>query len=245
MRRARLVVLAIAAMGTISVAAFANVGPPPDFVRDRPAPVPAPQPPPRIEARLVIVPTPGAKEARLMIPQNLLDAKAAKDAAKPDGKKADAGLSPARTVVAGVALFAAISLAGMQLIRRRGGSRLMLVALLLAGGGVAAIASNAFGNAAPIPRPKPPLPEPPPALVAPGVPLIVEYGGNGDTLQLSIDPALVLVGDLPATARPFIGGAPVAPEAGPKRAPNPPTPGPANAPSDAPPAVPPAVPPRP
>lgn len=226
---ARLVTLA--AVGVLVSAASANLAPP-----RRPDPKPEP-PPVRVEPvgnRLVVVPTPGATEAKLTIPRKMLDNKPAKEAAKPDAKKADAGLAPGRTVVAGVALFAAISLAGLQLIRRRGGSRLMMVTLLVAGGGLAVIAADALGNGAPFPRPDRPDPfaRPPIEPAIPGVAVVVEVVDDGDVIKLAIDPAHLNGNALPpaagAGAPPFPGNdAPVSspPGAAPQFPPTPDLPG--------------------
>ncbi|QOV89112.1 hypothetical protein [Humisphaera borealis] len=127
---------------------------------------------------------PGLERAKLIIPKKLLPG--AKE------EKADAGMSPARTAIAGIAISGAVALLGLQFIRRRSGtpgrsSTLMLVA---GGVGLALVSAAAMADIA-IPgqprRPRPVPPEPPVVLPA-GVPVTISVVDTGDEVILQIAP---------------------------------------------------------
>lgn len=164
-------------LGALATPALANKAPP-QF--DPPA---SPKPP---APRLVIERVDNIKEATLVIPRKYLPAQKNADAAE----KADAGLSPTRTVVAGIALALAIGFGGMQLIRRRGGMKTLAAVLLLGGGALALAVTQAQADIPPFPRPKPP-PEPQPAPVVPlpiGVPVVVQIVEEGNVIKLIASP---------------------------------------------------------
>lgn len=165
--------------------------PPP---QPQPQPDPKPAPKPEAEAnKLVIKPTPGSPEAILTIPRKLLPAAAATP-------KAAAGFSPTQTVVAGVAMTAAISLLGLHLVRRRGGAVALTVTAAILVGGVAG--SLVLANSAPLP------PDQPPKYAdekidwskaewTPGqfglrkIVLTIRVVDDGDAMELRVDPALL------------------------------------------------------
>lgn len=147
--------------------------------------------------RLLIVSKPGAPEARLTIPRAILDARGGSRSA---GENADAsrGLSPLRTVVAGIALFAAISLAGLRLLRRRGDARVALF-ILFGSGVVSVLVADSFANLAPLPpwervhfdresKPTKVL-STTPVLGYTGLPVRVEIVEDGNVIRLEVDPA--------------------------------------------------------
>jgi hypothetical protein len=120
-----------------------------------------------------------------VIPKNLLPAGAAKE-------KADTGLSPTRTAVAGVAISGAFALLGLQLVRRRSGTAGGLSLMLVAGGiGLAAISAAALADIA-IPgqprRPRPIPPQDPPIVLPEGIPVTISIAADGDAVIFRVAP---------------------------------------------------------
>jgi hypothetical protein len=180
-------------LAMLSGAALADVPPgprpqpPPRPVVD-PKPDPAPAPP--TGPSLVIKPTPGAKEATLEIPRKLLPGAEAPKA------KADAtGFSPTQTVVAGLAMTAAVTLLGLHLVRRRG--RTPAMSLIGATVVVGVTGSVVLANLAPFPRERPKPPSENKVEWTPGqfglrkVPLTIKVVEEGDDAVLSVDPSLL------------------------------------------------------
>jgi hypothetical protein len=155
-------------------------------------PYPPPRPaPPTTGPSLVIKHNQGIPNAVLTIPCKLLPAEAPK-------AKADTGLfSPTQTVVAGLAMTAALALGGIGLVRRRG--RLAMAMWLLAGCViVGASASLALANIAPTTPRQSPLPTvrmpanwPAAEMGMRKIPLTLKIVDEGDTAELSVDPALL------------------------------------------------------
>jgi hypothetical protein len=200
-----LVLLMGGLLAIVGGSAVADIPPGP---RPRPTPSPLPEPKPDPAPApptgpgLLIQPSPGAREAVLRIPRKLLPPGDAPKA------KADAGFSPTQTIVAGLAMTAAVSLLGLHLVRRRGRT----LAMSLVGGMVAigVTSSIILANAAPIPpdrrRPNPPAEN----KVDAGqfglrkMPLKIEIVDQGEDAVLTADPAMLepLPGAKPPVAQP-------------------------------------------
>jgi len=190
------------------------------------------RPPPKPEGPfLKIEQIPGLERARLVVPRKLMTID---DKGK---EKADAGITPDRTAIAGVAMSAAVGLLGLQFIRRRTGRPAAL--LLACGIGMTVLSAAALADIAIPGQPRRERPRPPePPLVLPaGVPVTIEVVARGDEVVLQIAPEQ-LREPKPDAPRPDAG-----PGDAPGNAPLPPGAAPGNAPSsvDAPP---PAVAPR-
>lgn len=158
----------------IATAAPANAPPPP---RDR-------EP---IGPKLVVQPS-TEKVSRLSIPRKLVPG------AEKKAEKSDAGdngfLGSDRTVVAGIAMSAAVALLGLHLVRRRSGHGLAPTILIGAGMsalvGATALADLAIpGGGGRRPRPGPPPPNPPGTVTTP---LVIDWTDDGDNVKLWISP---------------------------------------------------------
>lgn len=128
---------------------FSSVTARADLPRPRPTPEPKPAPDKPDQKQLLLSTDGNAKEAHLRIPASAL-----KPGAQPGSQPhSDSGISPMRTVIAGIALTAAITMSGLLLVRGRGRRRVLLLAGLAAGAGVlGSIASADIAR----PRPRPP-----------------------------------------------------------------------------------------
>jgi hypothetical protein len=140
---------------------------------------PRPTTGPSSEQQLVVTTDASIKQARLRIPASALRPGA--PGAAP-GPRSDAGMSPARTVVAGIALTAAIAVSGLLLVRGRGArGRMLLLAALVASAGV--LLSLASADV-----PRPPRPAPTPISIPMGglkMPVVVEIVDEGP-IQLTL-----------------------------------------------------------
>lgn len=134
--------LAFVAAVTLASTAFADI--PPNRKPVRPPPVEEPRPAPS-HVELLIRIDPAAKEARLEIPSKLLPKTVADAGAEPRG------MSPTRTVAAGLAL--SVGMASIVLLRRRRGAG-------LAGAAAACVAAFAVVSVVEANGPPPRRPEP-------------------------------------------------------------------------------------
>jgi hypothetical protein len=182
-----------------SVLADIPPGPRPRPPQPLPEPKPDPAPAPPAGPALLIQPTPGAKDATLRIPRKLLPPGDA-----PKAKADGTGFSPTQTVVAGLAMTAAVSLLGLHLVRRRGRTLAMSVAGATAIIGVGG--SILLANAAPLPRNLRPIPAAENKAEAAQlglrkIPLKIEVVDQGEEVVLMVDPAMLEAG---AIAKPVV-----------------------------------------
>jgi len=121
-----------------------------------------PKPTPKLNEPQLQISTNNDGKAHLRIPRSMLSSLANQTAPA----RSDSGISPAHTVVAGIALSAALAASGLLFVRRRNGQGRML--LLIAGlGGVGLIATIASANAPPFGHVGPPAHPAPSAITMP------------------------------------------------------------------------------
>lgn len=159
----------------------------------RPVLLPAPPPVAGTEAKIVVEVDRAARTPRLVIPRRIVVNKAELDQQMVDpivDADQEEGRPWKQTLLAGIALAAAVSCAGLLVVRRTRSTKAL--ALAIAAGGVLAVGTLALADIPGPgrgPRPRPPIQVPPTQVYSGNV--TVEYIAQGDSIKLIVPPDMV------------------------------------------------------